>query len=649
MSFPQEKFPETLTNDNFREISDVSDKNYNLVQGYQLLIANGNWAEAAQYFDEHKTDLEPLMINAELINWITDAVKRTQRYALSLKSQGIYLPDPPGEENRAFYYSQLPGSIWHESKQDWGDNEGEIVYGTDWMCISKDNYKKYVGAPIATDKVKGVLRVAPEGGLSLEDGVLKIKPAGDSTSPIYTDENGVPTKLGTVGDTTHPIWLNNGTLTKIDKVANAAVADKLGTANVGAVNRPIYLEGGVPKPITGPLGTEHMPIYIDSNGCFQKATDLHAGYSECAGYLVNSIADRTPRSTTKDKPIYFSNGIPVECSTVAANKLVSGSTDYSVGSATRPVYFKSGVPTACNEDIWVKKAGDDMTGRLSMYNGANINFVNKGGTGGTPGVLTWHPSNKASVGFENRIADIHTSDDGNMVIKQMYNPDQNNAAYKGMGSISLASTGNINLYTNAKITRDQSHFTLGTCTFGVRLSHDQKDNKDRIFFRPVATNTNDNGVIATAPLAYLGSGTLRWSTIYSNSNLSVKSDRNAKNTIKAISDKYENLFKRLSPDTFKYNDGDRVHVGFIAQDVETAMIASGLSATDFAALCKDEKVRYDEETGQDIAILDENGNPQYEYSLRYGEFVALNTHMIQKLMKRVDELEAEVAALKGGK
>lgn len=45
-------------------------------------------------------------------------------------------------------------------------------------------------------------------------------------------------------------------------------------------------------------------------------------------------------------------------------------------------------------------------------------------------------------------------------------------------------------------------------------------------------------------------------------------------------------------------------------------------------------------------ILDENGNPEYIYSLRYEEFIALNTYTIQKLWNRVETLEKENAELK---
>ena len=110
----------------------------------------------------------------------------------------------------------------------------------------------------------------------------------------------------------------------------------------------------------------------------------------------------------------------------------------------------------------------------------------------------------------------------------------------------------------------------------------------------------------------------------------------------------------LQPVSFTFKDGasGRTHIGFIAQDVEAAMKECGLTDLDFAGFCKDVKTtvylttKTDEdgnETEQEIEepILDEDGNLQYIYSLRYEEFIALNTHMIQKLCDRVSALECE--------
>jgi len=119
-------------------------------------------------------------------------------------------------------------------------------------------------------------------------------------------------------------------------------------------------------------------------------------------------------------------------------------------------------------------------------------------------------------------------------------------------------------------------------------------------------------------------------TITGNTSGSIISDKNKKNSISTFSDKYNVLYDALVPVTYKFNYGtsNRIHSGFIAQDVLQAINNAGLTTQDFAAYVetKDEN---DEET----------------CSLRYEEFIALNTWQIQKLKKRVQELEDIVAKL----
>lgn len=141
-----------------------------------------------------------------------------------------------------------------------------------------------------------------------------------------------------------------------------------------------------------------------------------------------------------------------------------------------------------------------------------------------------------------------------------------------------------------------------------------------------------------------------WNTLYAWSGPVHPSDRRVKNTINSIIDSYENLFKNLKPVSYKYNRDEGTHIGFIAQDVEDALKNSNIPEIEFSGLYK--KLKYDTKvdtkthTKTKKQIFDENGNPDYNYSLCYEEFIALNTHMIQKLYKRVEELEAEVASLK---
>ena len=58
----------------------------------------------------------------------------------------------------------------------------------------------------------------------------------------------------------------------------------------------------------------------------------------------------------------------------------------------------------------------------------------------------------------------------------------------------------------------------------------------------------------------------------------------------------------------------------------------------------------DPETGEtsevEREVLDENGDPVYSYSLRYSEFIALNTRMIQLNKQKIAEQEQEIESLR---
>lgn len=116
--------------------------------------------------------------------------------------------------------------------------------------------------------------------------------------------------------------------------------------------------------------------------------------------------------------------------------------------------------------------------------------------------------------------------------------------------------------------------------------------------------------------------------VYSNGSLIATSDKRVKKDISSFDERYEDFFMSLSPSIYKFIDGtsDRYHSGFISQETEEALIVNGLTTKDFAGF-----IRYnDPETNEE------------KYALRYEEFIALNTHMIQKLYKRIEELEKKL-------
>lgn len=115
----------------------------------------------------------------------------------------------------------------------------------------------------------------------------------------------------------------------------------------------------------------------------------------------------------------------------------------------------------------------------------------------------------------------------------------------------------------------------------------------------------------------LGSSGSMWDGVYSMTCAACTSDRNAKYDISDIPESYVKLFMALRPRLYKYNDGTsgRVHVGYIAQEVEAAMEAAGITSQEFAAL-----VIGEDEAGERV------------YMLRYEELIALHTLMIQRMV-----------------
>ena len=113
------------------------------------------------------------------------------------------------------------------------------------------------------------------------------------------------------------------------------------------------------------------------------------------------------------------------------------------------------------------------------------------------------------------------------------------------------------------------------------------------------------------------------------------SDANKKNSIVGVTEPYDVLFDNLQPVLYKYNDGDsgRVHTGFIAQDVYGAIDAAGLSTNDLAAYVSYQMYNQETESTEDVLTL------------RYSEFVSLNTWQIQRAKVRISELESKVASL----
>lgn len=124
----------------------------------------------------------------------------------------------------------------------------------------------------------------------------------------------------------------------------------------------------------------------------------------------------------------------------------------------------------------------------------------------------------------------------------------------------------------------------------------------------------------------LGASNAAWYRTYAQYDTYVTSDIRKKTNIKEFDDRFEHLFMDLKGVTYelKKHPGQS-HNGFIAQWVKESMDKYDISPEEFGA------------------YIDEGDG---ELGIAYGEFVSLNTHMIQKAYKKIDEQQKEIDDLK---
>lgn len=105
---------------------------------------------------------------------------------------------------------------------------------------------------------------------------------------------------------------------------------------------------------------------------------------------------------------------------------------------------------------------------------------------------------------------------------------------------------------------------------------------------------------------------------------------------------YDDFFNLIEPCAFQMKNGSsgRYHIGYKAQQIEAALIKSGLTANDFAGFIK-MPYSVDEDDPERTKLYSSVGicPGDAEYGLIYTEFTALNTYQIQKCNNRLSELE----------
>ena len=136
---------------------------------------------------------------------------------------------------------------------------------------------------------------------------------------------------------------------------------------------------------------------------------------------------------------------------------------------------------------------------------------------------------------------------------------------------------------------------------------------------------------------------------YSTGGWKTTSDRRKKKDFRKLleDDRFERFFELLQPMEYKLIENDeKMHMGFVAQDVEQAMTDCGISANEFYGLEHAVFSREDFDSDEEWEkFLGQNGGANDMYTLCYQEFIALNTAMIQKLQNRCSDFERRLSAL----
>lgn len=146
----------------------------------------------------------------------------------------------------------------------------------------------------------------------------------------------------------------------------------------------------------------------------------------------------------------------------------------------------------------------------------------------------------------------------------------------------------------------------------------------------------------------LGRSSFHWRNIYANNGTIQTSDRTKKTNINSLeTQKVQAFIHGLNPVSYKMLDGTsgRTHYGFIAQDIEELMNTLNMDSSDFAGFIKSPKkvIKYEDENGTKLENpIEEVVDNEYDYALRYDEFIAPLIKVVQEQQKMIEQQQIAI-------
>lgn len=161
--------------------------------------------------------------------------------------------------------------------------------------------------------------------------------------------------------------------------------------------------------------------------------------------------------------------------------------------------------------------------------------------------------------------------------------------------------------------------------------------------------SGNGNLIPSSSSVYCGTTPNPFAGGYSSGGWKTTSDRRKKKDFRKLleDDRFERFFELLQPMEYRLiENDDKMHIGFVAQDVEQAMKCCDISENEFYGLEHAEFSEKDFESNEEWEkFLEQNGGTNDMYTLCYQEFIALNTAMIQKLQNRCNDFERRLSVL----
>ena len=439
-----------------------------------------------------------------------------------------------------------------------------------------------------------------------------------------------------------------GTLTSGEKL-NVAFG-KIALAIRGYIG---HIAKNATASVLGHVKLSSSTSVTDSTGLALPATEKNADIN---GTLANQINKKAPTSHASTGTTYgignASNYGHVKLSDVYTSLV--GAAANAIGASQSALYnaYKT-----LNDKFakYLPLAGGTVTGNLGIKNGKLL--INNTSTANAI----------VSVTYGDESGNLQCTDAGNFGLYS-----NNDSAYifrrdaTGYIYIGNSSTSCIEFVPNISI---EHNWLLGivnktsVCLMGINSSNNihigdyQGEDISPVYLHAKGMQYDflaDAFRAHTTNKVSIGASGYLFTTVFAKTGTINTSDRTKKHDIYDLTEEYEKLFLMLQPKSFVFNDGDRVHIGAISQDVEDAMQKLGIEPEKFAGFCKDiryEYTEYNEEDGtpvesSKVPCKDEDGNIIYDYALRYQEFIFLTIHMVQKLWARTEALENENREIK---